>query len=127
VIANNTIRMANGNGLNLHRVPALTLVNNLVTGTFDGYTVLLKRPSGAYLERNNLWYPGNVLADVQGGMGNLGTDPLLDAALRPKKGSPIVDAGYALRGLYRRACDGKAFHYCGKAPDIGALESRFTR
>ena len=124
VIANNTIRMAKGNGLNLHRVPALTLVNNLVTGTFDGYTVLLKRPTGAYVERNNLWYPGRVLADVHTGVGNLGADPLLDAALRPRRGSPVVDAGFAVRGLYRRGCDGKAFHYCGNAPDIGALESR---
>jgi Right handed beta helix region len=125
VIANNTIRMTNGNGLNLHQVPALTLVNNLVTGTFSGYTALLKRPSGSYLERNNLWFPGRVLADVHSGVGNLGADPLLDAALRPRKGSPVVDAGFAPRGLgYRRACDGKAFHYCGKAPDIGAVESR---
>jgi Right handed beta helix region len=125
VIANNTIRMTEGNGLNLHRVPALTLVNNLVTGTFDGYTVLLKRPAGTYVERNNLWFPGKVLSDAHGAAGNLGADPLLDAALRPRKGSPVVDAGLALRGLgYRRICDGKAFHYCGKAPDIGALEAR---
>jgi hypothetical protein len=124
VIANNTIRMTNENGPNLHRVPALTLVNNLVTATFSGYKVLLKRPSGSYLERNNL-FPGRVLADVHSGVGNLGADPLLDAALRPRKGSPAVDAGFAPRSLgYRHACDGKAFHYCGKAPDIGAVESR---
>jgi hypothetical protein len=37
----------------------------------------------------------------------------------------VVDAGTAYRGLgYRKACDGRAFSYCGTAPDIGAVERR---
>lgn len=125
VIANNTIAMTNGNGLNLHRVKALTLVNNLVTGIFDRYAVILRKPAGTYVERHNLWFNGGVLADAKGGVGNLSADPKLDTRLVPRKGSPAIDAGVSPAWLgYRKACDGAAFHYCGKAPDIGAVERR---
>jgi len=124
-VANNTIRMSGGSGLNLHRVKALTLANNLVTGDFEKYAVLLRLPSGPYLEHSNLWFPGSVYADGARGVGNLAVDPRLDRTLAPRKGSPVIDAGLAVRGLgYHRSCDGKAFSYCGKAPEIGAVERR---
>lgn len=124
-IVNNTIRMSGGNGLNVHRVKSLTLANNVVTGDVEKYSVLLRLPSGSYLERSNLWFPGSVYAEASRGVGNLSVDPKLDRALAPRKGSPVIDAGLAVRGLgYRRACDGRAFHYCGKAPEIGAVERR---
>lgn len=125
VIANNTIAMNGGNGMNLHRVKAITLVNNLVTGSFDTYAVIVRAPSGGYLERRNLWFGGGVLAQAAKGVGNLAVDPQLDRTLTPKKGSPAIDAGAMPKALgYVKACDGKPFHYCGKAPDIGAVERR---
>lgn len=124
-IANNTIVMAGGNGLNLHRVSGLTLVNNLVTGLFDRYAAIIRQPAGGYFERNNLWFNGGVLADASRAVGNLSADPKLSRALAPMKGSPVIDAGARPRWLgYRKACDGIAFHFCGKAPDIGAVERR---
>ncbi len=138
VVANNTIRTSAGNGLNLHRVKSLTLVNNIVTGTFDDYAALLRRPVGAYVEHHNLWFPGTDLlwqgvarsldayrkASGQGA-GDVSADPKLGRTLAPLRGSPVLDAGVVQRGLgYRRACDGKAFSYCGRAPDIGAIERK---
>lgn len=140
VIANNTIRTTKGNGLNLHRVKGLTLVNNVITGAFDGYAALLRRPSGAYVEQHNLWFPGagpvflwegagrtldQYRADSHQGAGDLVADPRLNGALVPRAGSPVLEAGVAVHGLgYRPACDGKAFSYCGRAPDLGAVERR---
>ena len=125
VIANNTIQSTGGNGFNVHRVKSLVLANNLVTGRFKDYAVMLRRPAGPYFEQHNLWFGGGVLANTSGAIGNIAVDPRLDPRLRLRKGSPAVDAGIVVPGLrYTRACDGKAFHYCGKAPDIGAVESR---
>jgi hypothetical protein len=140
VIADNTIRMLLGNGLNLHRVKALTLVNNIVTGTFDHYAALLWKPAGAYVEHHNLWFPGsgpillwNGVARTldqyrtasRQGASDLVVDPQLDDSLVPRAGSPVVDGGFALPVLgYRGTCNGTAFSYCDKSPDLGAVERK---
>lgn len=140
VIASNTIRAIFGNGLNLHRVKSLTLVNNVTTGIFDKYVALIRQPEGAYVEHHNLWFPATgrsfgwngverTFADYRAasgqGVSDLLVDPLLDNALVPKAASPVLDAGAVLRSLgYRPACDGQPFSFCGRAPEIGAAERR---
>jgi hypothetical protein len=143
VIASNTIRTTSGNGLNAHRVKALTLVNNLVTGTFDRYAAAIWKPAASYVENHNLWYPGSAtsfvwngspktFADYRSSSGqgaaDLLVDPQLTALLVPKSGSPALDAGSRTPGLsYRPACDGQPFSYCDKQPDLGAVEVRIKQ
>jgi hypothetical protein len=140
VIANNTIRTTAGSGLNLHRVKSLTLVNNVVTGAFDDYIALLWKSRSLYVEHHNLWFPGTgstflwegAARTLDGyrsasrqGTGDLTVDPQLDGSLVPRASSPVIDAGVVVSGLgYHGTCNGTAFSYCDRTPDLGAVERK---
>ena len=139
VIANNTVDVSSGIGLNVHRVASLWLVNNVVTGTGTKYGLLAQKPTGLYREFNNLWYPAVVFgwngadrsfADYAKGTGqgrnDLLVDPQLDMGLGPKVSSPLLDAGSrVVPGLrFLATCNGQPFSYCSRAPEIGAVERR---
>src|SRR5207244_9703143 len=55
------------------------------------------------------------------GSGDKIADPMLGSDGAPGVGSPAIDAGAALAG-YVGDCTGAAWHYCGSAPDLGAVE-----
>jgi len=140
VIANNTVWTLGGNAINVRPVKSLTLVNNIFTGTFDDYAGLLTKPTKSFTEGRNLWFPGSgpvllwqgaarTLGQYQAashqGSGDLTVDPLLDSSLFPSASSPVIDAGVTVKGLpYAATCNGTAFSYCDRAPDIGASERK---
>jgi outer membrane biosynthesis protein TonB len=56
---------------------------------------------------------------------DLAVDPLLDARLRPRPGSPALDAGATAVDAslaYSGSCEGGYLDYCGAAPDLGSSE-----
>jgi hypothetical protein len=142
-ILNNTIKMTSGWGMNLHEVSALTLANNVVTGNFEDFVLVVRKPKRTYSEHHNLWYPANgadfgwnrsvmAFADYAKASGqgkaDLLVDPQLEASLAPKSTSPVVDSGAKLPGFpYRSGCGGEAFRFCNKAPDLGAMERKRPR
>jgi hypothetical protein len=142
-ILNNTIKMADGWGMNLHEVTRLTLVNNVVTGNFEDFVLVVRKPKRGYTEHHNLWYPAagaafgwnrDVLPFAEyakaSGQGKLDllVDPRLEANLAPKSTSPVLDWGAKLSGFpYRSDCGGGPFRFCDKAPDLGALERKRPR
>src|SRR5439155_22131452 len=117
---------------------AITVANNLVT-VVDGPALRIDAiPGGGLIERNNLWWRagGSVALGVAGatytslttyqaatgrGSGDKIADPMLGSDGAPGVGSPAIDAGAALAG-YVGDCTGAAWHYCGSAPDLGAVE-----
>ena len=141
VIADNTVKGASGNASDLSRTGgSLTLANNVFTGAVSP-TVRVYLPGGAYTEHNDAfsstsaapqivlgssWLGLAAYASASGqGSGDTTAAPDLDADLAPASGSPLVDAGSSsVRGAsYTTGCDGAAWHYCGSAPDMGAVES----
>jgi hypothetical protein len=142
-ILNNTIKMTSGWGMNLHEVPALTLANNIVTGKFDDFVLVVRKPKRDYVEHHNLWHPANgaafgwnrtvmAFADYAKASGqgkaDLLVDPQLEASLAPKSTSPVIDSGAKLIGFpYRSGCGGAPFRFCDKAPDLGAKERKRAR
>jgi hypothetical protein len=141
VVANNTIRGSRAYGMYFQVVPSLTIANNIVQGTTAGAALLsVRAPSSSYSEHNNLWYGAGGMPFYWNGSGRtFGTyriasgqgladllgEPMIgpDFALAPA--SPALDAGStAVDGSlqYRAVCDGRPFSFCGKAPDLGAVE-----
>jgi hypothetical protein len=118
VVTNNTF---DGNNHGITGGANMVVVNNV----FSGHPgIALKNVNGDSRTAYNHFFANGVrsagsnvhLATAYGG------NPMLDAAYRPRPGSPLVDAGtekYALSG--ERAIWIRS--YRGSAPDIGALES----
>lgn len=142
-ILNNTIEMDSGWGMNLHEVTALTLVNNVVTGNFQDFVLVVRKPSRTFTEHHNLWHPASGArfgwnrdvmsfadyAKASGqGKADLLVDPQLEANLTPKSTSPVLDSGAKLAGFpYRSGCGGGPFRFCDKAPDLGSIERKRPR
>jgi hypothetical protein len=143
VILNNTIKMTDGWGMNLHEVTALTLVNNVVTGNFEDFVLVVRKPKRNYSEHHNLWYPAggakfgwnrDVMsfadyAKASGqGKADLLVDPQLEPNLAPKTTSPVLDSGAKLSGFpYKSGCGGGPFRFCDNAPDVGSIERKRPR
>ena len=134
--------MGAGNyGIYVQVVPALTIANNIVEATSDTANLLnVRPPTSSYSEHHNLWYGGSsspfywngsarTFLDYQSlsgqGASDATHDPLLDAELIPSATSPAIDAGATEVDAsldYLAVCDGRFFHYCGTAPDLGSSE-----
>ncbi len=124
VIANNTIAMTNGNGLNLHRVKALTLVNN---SSRDLRPVRgdPAQAGGRTWSGTTCGFNGGVLADAKGGVGNLSADEARHAA-RPPEGLAGDRRGRLTRlaRLQEGPATAPPSTTAARAPDIGAVERR---
>jgi hypothetical protein len=142
VIANNTIQPAGGAGMDLRSSRNLTVANNAVFGK-SVFALRAQSPTGSYSEHHNLWYSDSgtsflfngtqsTLAAYQSksgqGENDLSTSPLVDGSFSPSAVSPLIDRGTTnVTSLtFSAACDGLPMHYCGTAPDIGAVESLTT-
>ena len=144
VIANNTVVGSGGNGIDLNSTSgSLTLANNSIGGAISPAAHIVS-PAAAYGEHHNdfsssagtaqLNFNGSVsgLAGYRAasgqGTGDLSAAPLLGADFTPGTGSPLVDAGSASVAplSYAAGCDGAAFHFCGSAPEMGAVETSTT-
>jgi hypothetical protein len=131
VVANNTITTdGKAPALNFARVKSLVVANNSFVG--GKFSLLAVRPSGRYSEHHNVWWPAAGTAFVWNGLGrNLSGYAKAsgqgkgDVVVAPSAGV-LANAGSTLvSGVkYTKGCDGAPFHYCGTAPDIGAVESR---
>jgi hypothetical protein len=140
VIASNTVvtQDATAIGVDVRAVRALTLANNIASGARIALEAVA--PLDSYSEHHNLWFPADgarfmwkgksltfddYAAASGGGARDVLQDPLLGGDLAPGRGSPAIDAGSAdVEGLrYSPSCDGLPYHYCGSAPDLGAIES----
>jgi hypothetical protein len=144
VIASNTIVGSGGNGVDLNTTSgSLTLANNSIGGAISP-AAHIASPGGAYSEHHNdfsstagtaqLNFNGSVwglaayrTASGQGS-GDLSVAPLLGTGFMPGSTSPLIDAGStSVTSLgYTASCDGAAFHFCGSAPEIGAVETSTT-
>jgi hypothetical protein len=140
VLASNTIRVRAGKGIDVRRVAAVTIANNVVTGALS-LALRADAPAGAYLEHNNLWHStaGATSFSWRGAVASLAgyraasgqgrsdrvADPALSADLVPRRGSPVVDAGTTdvTATRYARTCLASWLSYCGAAPDLGAVEA----
>lgn len=126
VLASNTFDLSRAiEAVNVSEVPstaAVTLANNVFTGSYTS----AYRGCMSCRESNNDWFGGSV--NIPHGPGDLYVNPSLASAPRliPLGRSPIVDAGTKLlHGLsYVFGCNAAALHYCGSAPDLGAVEFR---
>lgn len=125
VVASNTFDLSRAiEAVNVSEVPAsaaVTLANNVFTGSYTS----AYRGCASCRESNNDWFGGSE--NIPHGSGDLYVNPSLAAAptLTPVGRSPIVDAGTRfLHGVsYVFGCRAAALHYCGAAPDLGAVES----
>ena len=144
LLVNNTVASAGG-GIVVRGASSLWLENTIVTGSAHPVLAVTGVPIGSIVERANLLYtrgdvaaafewPGGVgtyaawRAATGQGAGTLTVDPLLDSesvSLTPALGSPAIDAGVAATAAMTLtpACSGAVDHYCGAAPDIGAVET----
>ena len=142
VIVNNTfLTPATASGVTVKpgKSPRVVFANNIVAGPRNILFRVDQRPR-TYVEKNNLWYSGGgekwlyvgqafsslerLRSASSQATGDVVGDPRLGERLMPAAGSPAVDAGGTLGGTYRRTCVGAPFSYCGRAPDIGAVERR---
>jgi hypothetical protein len=145
LIANNSMSVRAGTGMHLKEVPGLTIANNLVTGS-SRPVLRVERPNDTYSEHHNLWHSASGPATlVWGGRsetlsgyraltgegrGDKEAAPRLTTGLAPARNSPAIDAGTVIVSselAYRRTCKRLPLHYCGAAPDMGALEYRRRR
>ena len=141
MLANNTIQVSAGNGLDLNRTSGgLTLANNTISGA-AAPVAHLHSPGGAYSEHHDSFWTtsGSPQVDFNGtsqsvasyrassgqGAADLASDPQLASDLAPGATSPLVAAGSTgVAGVtFTASCDGAPFHYCGTAPNIGAVDS----
>jgi hypothetical protein len=121
--SSNTVELSDARqAINLSEVSAahVLVVNNVFSGSYaSAYS-----GCGGCSEFDNDWYGGG--SNVPDGPGDLHAPPELSTppALAPEARSPIIDAGArAVPGTrYAPGCDGAAWHYCGSAPDLGAVE-----
>lgn len=141
VIASNTIRGSGGNGADISATSGnLTLANNIFTGAISP-ALRVFTPGGAFSEHHDaFWSTSSATQLALGsswltlaayrtssgqGAGDVAVDPGLASDLTPLASSPAVDGGSTRVGgvSYSSGCDGASFHYCGGAPDLGAVES----
>jgi Right handed beta helix region/Bacterial Ig domain len=117
---------------------SVTLANNLVQTVAGPLLRVDTLPGRGLVEHNNLWwsvtpawnYLGASLSTLSGyqaasarGTADRSVPPQVDAGFVPLAGSPIIDAGTTTPGSYIGDCTGTTFHYCGAAPDLGAVET----
>ena len=141
LVADNTIVGAGNYGIYVHVAPTLVIANNIVQATAATANLLnVRPPSSSYAEHHNLWYGGSsspffwngtartfsTYQSLSGqGSSDLLLDPVLDAELAPSPSSPAIDSGATTVDAslaYAPLCDGRSFHYCGNAPDLGSEE-----
>jgi hypothetical protein len=121
---------------------SVAIANNVVVaGTGPAFRAAVV-PAGGLTERNDVWwstagrvtlgFAGRTYTDLAAfrattgrGAGSVIANPELDAGLAPSAASPVVDAGTtAVAGRdFVRDCASGAWHYCGDAPDAGAVET----
>ena len=99
----------------------VTIANSIFTGSYGS----AYRGCTSCSEYNNDWYGGS--SNLPNGARDTRANPSLAAApgLALPSNSALIDAGAtSVAGInYTAACDGLDFHYCGLAPDLGAVES----
>jgi len=125
VVASNTFSLSgSAEAVNVSEVPGgvpVTLANNVFTGSFGS----AYRGCSSCSENHNDWNGGS--SNLPAGSGDVRLSPGLSSApgLAPSSTSAVVDLGTtSLGGLsYSPGCDGAPLHYCGSAPDLGAVES----
>lgn len=141
VIADNTVSGSGGNGGDLGATAgSLTLANNVFAGAVSP-ALRVFTPGGTYSEHHDSfsstsaatqivlganWLTLAAYRTASGqGASDLAVDPQLGGDLTPAATSPLVDGGSQTAGAltYTASCDGAPFHYCGSAPDIGAVET----
>jgi Right handed beta helix region len=142
VVVNNTFltaATASGVTVKAGMSPRFVFANNIVAGPRNILFRVDHRPR-AYVEENNLWYAGGrekwlyvgrafssldqLRSASRQGTRDVVADPRLGETLMPTADSPALDAGGTFGGPYRPTCIGLPFSYCGRAPDIGAVERR---
>jgi len=106
--------------------PQVLVANSVFTGTYGS----AYRGCATCREFANDWFGGRF--NMPNGVGDLHLSPGLSSApaLAPTTGSPLIDAGTAAVGGaagYAPGCDGFLWHFCGPAPDLGAVEYRGER
>ena len=106
--------------------PRVSVANSVFTGTYGS----AYRGCVTCSEFANDWFGGRF--NLPDGAGDLHLSPGLSSApaLAPTTGSPVIDAGTASVGGaagYAPGCDGLLWHFCGLAPDLGAVEYRGER
>ena len=138
VIANNTIKVTAGSGMDLRSQPNVTVANNIVTGSFT-YAAQFRSPTGTFSEHHNLWWGSGSPSFLWNGSqvslsglasstgqasGDVVADPQLGTGMAPATTSRAVDGGSVAvtATSYLATCDGLPLHYCGAAPDIGGVE-----
>jgi hypothetical protein len=126
VLASNTFQFANASeAVNVWEAASadMTIANNVFTGSY-GSALRTATGSGTTSEHNNDWFGAG--RNVPSGSGDLRVDPTLSAPsyLAPSAGSPVDNKGSTSGAgvTYTAACDGQPLHYCGAAPDLGAVE-----
>ncbi len=124
----------------------VALENNLVIGTAPSVlTVNRPTPTGAYVDRTNVWHTAGASQPFSWGAGAMtlaqyktasGQSTSTDVDPKVKSASPsapdftllpstpVRDFGVSspASGALTPGCDGAANHYCGAAPEPGALE-----
>ncbi len=133
VIASNTIQTgSSGPALNASPVRSLTVANNvLASGRRGPWALQVRRPFGRYSESHDLLWPASAEPVLWNGKGKSLAEYTSKAHAGDKDlvadpaHASVVDLGVrALLGLrYVARCDGRPFHYCGSAPDLGAVEA----
>jgi hypothetical protein len=104
--------------------PSVVVVNSVFTGSYGS----AYRGCTTCRELANDWFGGR--SNMPDGTGDLHRAPALSSApsLAPTASSPLIDAGTVLATTgYAPGCDGLPWHFCGVAPDLGAVEYQGTR
>jgi hypothetical protein len=105
--------------------PRVWVANSVFTGTYGS----AYRGCASCREFANDWFGGRF--NMPNGTGDLHLAPALSSApaLAPTAGSPLIDAGALAVGgaAYAPGCDGFVWHFCGVAPDVGAVEYQGER
>jgi hypothetical protein len=121
--SSNTVELSGARqAINLSEVSAahVLLVNNVFSGSYAS----AYRGCAGCSELDNDWYGG--ASNVPHGPGDLHAPPELSAppALAPEARSPLIGAGVggAPGTRYAPGCDGALWHFCGSAPNLGAVE-----
>jgi hypothetical protein len=126
VLASNTFEFANASeAVNVWEASSanMTIANNVFSGSY-GSALRTAIGSGTTTEHNNDWVGAGW--NVPSGSGDMHVDPALSAPsqLAPSSSSPVDDRGSSSNSgvTYTASCDGQPLHYCGSAPELGAVE-----
>jgi hypothetical protein len=123
VVANNSVWLSSATeavNVSEPRDSHVTFANNLVAGS---YRSAFRGLAGRTSEYNNAWSGGEF--NIPSTASDVRANPRIALpSFAPAAGSPLIDRGsVSIPGLpYRRACDGTPFSFCGRAPEIGAVE-----